>query len=179
MARVALIIANSVSSQPTVKAARSSKVSRTAIQVEQLFSQLPGKFAFEASRATDQPPEKIEELAREGAKRCSELDGLLLIYYFGHARRSKDDLLFVHPGSNKDSRSYLPFDSLFHTVMAGRPNRVLFLLDCCYAGASGKEIELLPESSRKKCCVIGCTSASTRALWEQQVENPLGYFTLA
>jgi hypothetical protein len=179
MARVALIIANSVSSQPTVKAARSSKVSRTAVQVRDLFSQLPGRFAFEASHEIDQKPDRIEELAKKAAKRCSSHDGLLVIYYFGHARRAKDDLIFVHRGPDREKRSYLPFASLFHNVMAGAPNRVLFFLDCCYAGASGKEVDLLPESSRKKCCLIASTSASTRALWEDKVENPLGYFTLA
>lgn len=179
MARVALIIANSVSSQPTVKAARSSKVSRTAAQVRDLFSQLPGKFAFEGSLQIDQDPDRIEEQARKAAKRCSSHGGLLVIYYFGHARRAKDDLIFVHPGTDRNKRSYLPFERLFHNVMAGTPNRVLFLLDCCYAGASGKEFELLPESSRKKCCLIASTSASTRALWEEKIENPLGYFTLA
>jgi hypothetical protein len=179
MARIALIIANSVSSQPTVKAARSSKISRTAAQVRDLFSQLPGKFAFEGFLEIDQEPDRIEEQAKKAAKRCSSNGGLLVIYYFGHARRSKDDLIFVHPGDDRGKRSYLPFASLFYNVMAGAPYRVLFLLDCCYAGASGKEFELLPEYARKKCCLIASTSASTRALWEEKIENPLGYFTLA
>jgi hypothetical protein len=66
-----------------------------------------------------------------------------------------------------------------HTVMSGDPGNVLFLLDCCFAGASQKTIELLPDSARKNCCVIACTSASTRAYWDGDDDNPIGFFTLA
>jgi caspase domain-containing protein len=163
-----------------MKSAGAAKVHRTAAQLKSLFSGLPDGFAFRAGPPlVDVTAEDAEEAARQAAKSCTSSGSLLLVYYFGHARRDKDDLLFVHPGARRDENSYLGFDTLIHTVMAGKPHRVLFLLDCCYAGASAKEFDLLPEFARKRCCLIGCTSASTRAFWEQHVDAPLGYFTLA
>jgi hypothetical protein len=100
-----------------------------------------------------------------------------LVYYFGHARREGDDLAFVHPGAGKDRRAYLSFESLFHTVMAGMPKAVLFLLDCCYAGAAKKQFELLTD--RSKHCLIACTTPSTRAFFEEGLESPIGSFSRA
>jgi len=179
VARVALVIANSVSSQPSLKTPRSQRVLRSAQQLKSLLTELPQEFAFEASYESNASPERIEREAKKAAKRCRGSNGLLVVYYFGHARRDLDDLAFVHPGKKGGDRTYLGFKVLFHSVMSGNPQNVLFLLDCCYAGASQKAIELLPEPERKKCCVIACTNASTRAFWNGKDDSPIGYFTLA
>ncbi len=179
MARVALVIANSISSQPSLKAPRSQRILRAAQRLRTLLTELPQDFAFEASYESDASPERIEREARKAARKCNESNGLLVVYYFGHARRDLDDLTLVHPGRNRGERAYLPFKVLFHSVMSGNPRSVLFLLDCCYAGASQEAIELLPESARSNCCVIACTSASTRAYWYGDDDSPFGFFTLA
>jgi uncharacterized caspase-like protein len=121
----------------------------------------------------------VEREANKGAKKCRGADGLLVVYYFGHGRRDRDDLALVHPGSKRGTRSYLSFKTLFYTVMAGHPGNVLFLLDCCYAGASEKAMDLLPDQAKNNCCLMACTSASTRAYWEGDDDNPIGFFTLA
>jgi len=179
VSRVALVIANSVSAQPSQKAPKSQRVLRAAQQLKTLLTELPQPFAFDATYASDASPAKIEHEARKAAKKCKGSDGLLIVYYFGHARRDLDDLTLVHPGRKRGERAFLPFKVLFHSVMSGNPRCVLFLLDCCYAGASQTAVELLGESARKNCCVIACTSASTRAYWEGDEESPIGFFSLA
>lgn len=179
MPRVALLIANSISSQPSVRAPRSRRVLRAAQRLTTLLTELPQEFAFEAAYEPDASPDRIEREARKAAKRCSGPNGLLVVYYFGHARRDRDDLTLVHPGKKRGERAYLPFKVLFHSVMSGNPHNVLFLLDCCYAGASQEALDLLPESARKTCCVMACTSASTRAYWDGDDDSPIGFFTLA
>jgi hypothetical protein len=179
VARIALVVANSVSSQQSLKAPRSQRVLRAAQQLKNLLTELPREFAFETSYESDASPVRIEQEARRAARKCKGSAGLLVVYYFGHARRDLEDLSLVHPGKKRGDRTYLSFRALFHTVMSGNPGNVLFLLDCCYAGASKKVIELLPDSARKNCCVIACTSASTRAYWDGDDDSPIGFFTLA
>jgi Caspase domain len=179
MTRVALVIANSVSSQPSLKAPRSQRVLRVAQQLKTLLTELPQGFAFETSYESDASPDRIEREARNAARKCRGSRGLLVVYYFGHARRDVDDLALVHPGKKRGERAYLPFKVLFHSVMSGNPHNVLFLLDCCYAGASQETFDLLPTSARTNCCVIASTSASTRAYWYGDDDSPIGFFTLA
>jgi hypothetical protein len=179
VARVALVIANSVSSQPSLKGPRSQRVLRAAQQLRTLLTELPRDFAFEASYESDASPDRIEAEARKAAKKCRGSSGLLVVYYFGHARRDLDDLTLIHPGKKRGDRAYLPFKQLFHSVMSGGPHSVLFLLDCCFAGTSKEAIDLLPDSAKRNCCVIACTSPSTRAYWDGDDENPIGFFTLA
>jgi len=179
VARVALIIANSISSQPSLKAPRSQRVLRSAQQLKNLLTELPQHFAFETTYEADSKPDRVEREANKAAKKCRGADGLLVVYYFGHGRRDQDDLSLVHPGTKRGTRSYLSFKTLFHTVMAGNPSNVLFLLDCCYAGTSEKAMDLLPEAEKKHCCLMACTSASTRAYWDGDDDNPIGFFTLA
>lgn len=180
MNRVALVIANSVSSQPsTMKVARPQRVLRAAQQLRSVLAELSSEFAFDPVYEPDSTPERVEREARKAASKCTGKDGLLLVYYFGHARRDEDDLAFVHPGSKRGQRTYLSFSTLFYSVMSKKPRNVLFLLDCCYAGASQETIELIPEALKRNCCVIACTSASTRAYWEGDDDSPIGFFTLS
>ena len=179
MARVALLIANSTSSQPSLRSPRSQRVLRSVQQLRTLLTELPTGFAFEASYEADSSPERIEREAKKAARKCSGPNGLLVVYYFGHGRREVDDLALVHPGRKRGERTYLPFKTLFYNVMAGNPKNVLFLLDSCYAGTTEKAMDLLPEPAKKHCCMMACTSASTRAFWDGDEENPIGFFTLA
>ena len=179
MARNALIIANSISSQISVGAPKSQRVLRSAQQLKSLLMELPQEFAFATSYEANSKPERVEREANLAAKRCRGSNGLLIVYYFGHGRRDADDLSFVHPGTKPGNRSYLSFKALLYNIMAGNPGNVLFLLDCCYAGASQRAMDLLPEAAKKNCCLIACTSASTRAFWEGAEDNPIGTFTLA
>jgi hypothetical protein len=63
---------------------------------------------------------------------------------------------------------------MFYGVRAADPSSALFLLDCCYAGAAGKHVAELPQN---RYCLIACTTASTRALWENRGDTPIGVFT--
>lgn len=179
MARVALVIANSVTSQVSLTAPRPGKVLRAALRLNDLLQELPQDFAFESSYESNATPERVQQAARKAAKRCRGPRGLLVIYYFGHGRRQSDGLSFVHPGRKTGSKEDLSFSALLHSVLSGSPNNVLFLLDCCYAGASEASIDLLPESERRRCCAIACTSASTRAYWDGDDDSPIGFFTSA
>lgn len=177
MTRLAVVIANSVASQPTQRGMRPSRVRRTAKEVDTLLSRLPRRYAFTVKRIVDAEPAEVRRKVSSAARRCTGQGSLLLVYYFGHARREADALAFVHPSTVKGGRSSLAFASLFHTIMAEAPAKVLFLLDCCYAGAAEREFDF--NTGRKHHCLMACTTPSTRAFFEQGLESPIGSFTRA
>jgi hypothetical protein len=135
---------------------------------------LPSKFRFETRQLLDQRATRISQEIDRAAVQCKSPGSLLLIYYFGHGKRDPNGLAFVHRGTSKGNRETLTFQSMFHRVRAGEPSGALFLLDCCYAGAAGKQIAGLPENEY---CLVACTTASTRALWENRGDTPIGVFS--
>jgi uncharacterized caspase-like protein len=173
MSRIAVVIANSVTSQPIQKGMGASSVRRTASILASMLSKLPGKYAFDARQVVDEKPTQVRKAIDAAAAMGRKDNELLLVYYFGHARREGDDLAFVHPGK-KGQRDYLAFSTVFHTVMVHAPQKVVYILDCCYAGAAARQFDLLPE---RRHFLMACTTASTRAWWEENRDTPLGYFT--
>ena len=173
MSRLAIVIANSVTSQLT-KGLPVSKVRRAAEQVSEMLASLPGEHAFDVKRFVDQRPETVRNAIDRAASKCTSAKSLLLIYYFGHGRREADDLSFVHPGRGKTKREYLKFNQLFYAVKSRETSNVLFLLDCCYAGAGGGKVAQLPEKGH---CLMACTTASTLAMFEERGDTPIGIFT--
>jgi len=139
-----------------------------------LLEGLPSPFQFETHQLLDERPSRINRELDRAATQCRSAESLLLIYYFGHARRVPDGLAFVHRGPSKQTRESLTFQSMFYRVRAGDPSSALFVLDCCYAGAAGKHVAELPQN---RYCLIACTTASTRALWENRGDTPIGVFT--
>ena len=174
MPRVALVIANSITAQPTQKGLGGPKVKRVADQMCEVLRGLPGDFAFDARPLVDQRPQKINREIDRAASECHSPSSVFLLYYFGHGKREPDGLAFVHPAGPDQGRASLAFQSVFYRVRAGGPRNALFVLDCCYAGAAGKQIADLPEN---RYCLIACTTASTRAFWEDRGDTPIGIFT--
>ncbi len=82
------------------------------------------------------------------ARRAAGRDGMLLIYYIGHARyltwsSGRSDVFLVTANFNPDDArddpdAHLSMTWLQEKVLRhGEPDRLLLVLDCCYAGAIG------------------------------------------
>ena len=136
MKRIAVVIANSVTSQPTQKGWAPPKVRRVAEQVGNLLSALPNNLGFETRIVFDSKPQPVRRELDKAAKSCADSDSLLLVYYFGHGIRERNDLAFVHPGKKRTEPEFLSFETVFYTIRAHIQKRVEFIIDCCYAGAA-------------------------------------------
>jgi len=177
--RIAILIANSLSPQQTQKSIGQPSVKRTVQQVADLLSRLPDSYAFKTIPLIDSKPDVVRRTVDREAQKCARSRSLLLLYYFGHGVRLRDDdgedyLAFLHPTSS--GSAYLPLSSLLYTVKAHSPKKVLCILDCCYAGLAAKKFELPHDIDF---CLMACTTASTRARWEDGIDHPIGVFTRA
>ncbi len=180
MQRVAILIANSLAPQHTQRGVRRPDVKRAVEQIAALLSRLPEEYAFNPITLVDSKPDLVRRAVDREAQKCGKSKSLLLLYYFGHGVRLRDDagedyLAFLHPSKNSGS-DYLKLTTLLYTIRAHSPRRVLCILDCCYAGLASKQFQLPRDIDF---CLMACTTASTRARWEERVDHPIGVFTRA
>jgi len=173
MKRQAVVIANSVTSQRTQKGFKRGLIHQTAEQIGRVLEGLPAKYAFDVLTAVDENARRLRQKVSRAAGKAAGSGTLLLVYYFGHARLQGDDLAFVHPSAGRDRKDYLEFQALLHTIAAERAEKVLLILDCCYAGAGAYTLDL----HRFKYCLMACPTASTRAWYDEDTERPMGVFT--
>jgi hypothetical protein len=176
--RIAVLIANSLSFQHTQRGVKRPAVTRTVEQIAGLLAKLPDGNAFRTIPLIDSKPDVVRRAVDKAAQSCAHSRALLLLYYFGHGLRLRDDegedfLAFLHPTKGSAS-SYLQLPKLLYTIKAHSPRKVLCILDCCYAGLAAKKFQLPGDVDF---CMMACTTASTRARWEENVDHPIGVFT--
>lgn len=173
--RTALLLANSVTAQHTQERTPAALVRRTVEQVVSTLSHLPPPYAFDCTTMVDEPGDRVRRSIDRAAEQARDRDSLLLIYYFGHGRLEEDDLALVYPGKKNDQPKTLAFKAILHQVEVHAPKKVLFVLDCCYAGAAASQID----SIAKHHCLMACTTPTTRAYFEESFGRPIGIFTRA
>ncbi len=61
-------------------------------------------------------------------------------------------------------------------VKSNNPRHVIFVIDCCYAGAAAEKIE---NTLTRTYNLMACTTPSTRARYEGSSANPIGTFSKA
>jgi hypothetical protein len=142
-----------------------------------VLQNLPGSYSFEVSTSVDERQNKVRQKIERAAERATEADALFLLYYFGHGALLEDyGLAFVHPGRRKGDRELLSFSAVEGVVRdVARARKALFLVDCCFAGAAARSIEL---SMRGQFCILASTTPTARAyLHYDSLEPPIGAFT--
>jgi len=174
--RLALVIANAVTSQTGPPGVGRSLVKRTAESVAAALAKLPEAYAFTPRILIDEKPSRVLANVDQLASRCRKSEDIFLVYYFGHGRLIEDQLEFIHRGGKKQPRDYLTFQSLLDRVKSNNPRHVLFVIDCCYAGAAAETID---PSLTRTYNVMACTTPATRARYEGTSGNPIGTFSKA
>jgi hypothetical protein len=174
--RLALVIANAVSSQSGPPGVGKSLVKRTAESIGAALANLPEPYAFEPTILVDDIPNRVLRSVDKISGKCRKSNDLFLLYYFGHGRLIEDQLEFIHRGTKPGSRDYLSFQRLLDRVKSNTPHNVLFVIDCCYAGAATEQIE---PSLSNTYHLMACTTPTTRARYEGASDNPIGTFSKA
>ncbi len=104
MSRVALVLANSVTSPSGVPGVRRPLVKQTANSIASALERLPGAHGFNARTLVDERPNRVLTVVDQLAVRCNKTDDVFLFYYFGHGRLIENELEFIHYGSSKKDR---------------------------------------------------------------------------
>lgn len=172
--RLALVIANAVTSPIGAPGVGRSLVRRTADSIASELAKLPGTYAFTPRTLVDEPPNRVLTLVDQLSSRCTKAEDIFLLYYFGHGRLIEDQLEFMHRGTNKHPRDFLAFQRLLDRVKSNNPRNVIFVIDCCYAGAAA---EIIETSLTRTYNLMACTTPATRARYEGASGNPIGTFT--
>lgn len=107
-----------------------------------LVDQSRGKFLLETLLDADSQliSDKVEELLKSAA----EKDALALIYYSGHGLLDPSNRLYLAARDSQTGKfgRTVPITNIVNWVRIYRPKRVIILLDCCYSGAAGSDLEL-------------------------------------
>jgi hypothetical protein len=114
--RLALVIANAVSSQSGPPGVGKSLVKRTAESIGAALANLPEPYAFEPTILVDDIPNRVLRSVDKISGKRRKSNDLFLLYYFGHGRLIEDQLEFIHRGTKPGSRDYLSFQRLLDRV---------------------------------------------------------------
>jgi hypothetical protein len=179
LSRHAILIANSIA-----YGIRSKNIPGTVINsiIQDFSTRLDnlGEYTFETTTVVNETTAKATEKIRVAIKHASKTGDLLVIYYFGHAVRplnSDTDLYFFFNDSDwLDLPSMLDFSDIVKWLSAYKPNKVVIILDCCYAGAIGSKLRLL-EKYNGQYYLMASVTYKNKAEVDYSDDRPVGVFT--
>ncbi|MGO8811725.1 MAG: caspase family protein [Candidatus Sulfotelmatobacter sp.] len=174
MNRQAILLLNSIGFEPETRYPR-SLLSSIESDLDGNLSRL-GDFSFECSSIRDKTADEANRKLKAEIKKCRQNGcDLLLFYYFGHAILSEQDLrLFFKDSDATVSPTMLGFKDVVSMITGFGIRRVIFVLDCCYAGAGADHIALQPSRNWEYCLLAAATGTAETVASERP---SMGIFT--
>lgn len=140
-----------------------------------------GEYSFTSRLLIDPDHQDAQIQLNKAFEQFGEMIGdensILLIYYFGHAVDRVDGLHFCFKDSNIEKiATLLSFDWLVKQAFGYKNNNVIFMLDCCYAGASIRNIQRNPMVVDGKYALL-CSAIPTQKANILPGISPFGVFS--
>ncbi|MEW2414637.1 VWA domain-containing protein [Streptomyces sp. NPDC046866] len=115
-------------------------------------------------------PRTVDEFDRRLGAAVEAAEGLLLLYFSGHgAVPSTGDELWllmrratIVPGAESVFLGAVPWKSVLTVLSRSRAERVVVILDCCYAGNASAGWDALPTAQRQRTCLLMSVQANNR-----------------
>jgi hypothetical protein len=177
MARQAILIGSSVVGILSQKSVTTQRLRRNLARLESALRTLPGDYAFQVHTLVDRPPREIRTALDRAAERAHRSDSLLLMYYFGHGALSRELGLDLVACGNPRTFQTFPVTLFQGPRQAHGVARTLTILDCCYAGASERQLDL--GGTRQHALMAAVTASSKAYVRAESTEPPIGVFTNA
>lgn len=131
---------------------------------------LPDLDNLEAQNQISKLLDKYSRIQDDDENNC------LIIYYHGHAVDRDDGLHFRFKDSDEDKlATFLSFKWIAEKTFDYGINKVIFILDCCYAGAGKRTI---PNLTTDKKYFLMCSAIPTQKANIQPEKSPFGIFSL-
>ncbi len=178
--RHAILVGNSVAYQDKSKNITRQVVERSIADLGRQLTSLGEEFSFSTTEVIDKPSDSARRdvLAAIRATQQKQKE-LLLLYYFGHGIKSSDGnalYLFFRDSDPADETTMLDFSTIAGWLRNFRIPKVVIILDCCYAGAVGGEIQLLSGHNRNY-FVMAAATPKEKARADYEDEQPFGVFS--
>ncbi|MFB7981562.1 caspase family protein [Streptomyces vinaceus] len=115
-------------------------------------------------------PRTVDEFDRHLDAAVEAAEGLLLLYFSGHgAVPSTGDELWllmrratIVPGTESVFRGAVPWKSVLTVLSGARAERVVVILDCCYAGNASAAWDVLGTAGRQRISLLMSVQANNR-----------------
>jgi len=143
MSRYAILLANSAKADDPTLSVGATEARQNLEDFQDRLRHL-GKQSFESTSLVDENCDdartKIGKIAKKLVHDNSP-DSCLLFYYFGHGVERSNDLHILFKDSNSAVLpSMLAFQGIADTLFGYGHERILFILDCCFAGAAAFKV---------------------------------------
>lgn len=181
--RKAILIINTAHSDDSKFDVNLTAAKHNADQFSKILGSL-GDYSFSVDTIIDQKYNDgkirlsllLEQYNMDYESLTTDDDSCLLVYYFGHAIDRNNDLHFIFNNSNTDKLpTCLQFSQLARDIFGYGFKNILFILDCCYSGASIKYVpEQLSESSNY---AFLCSAIPTNKAYTTKGITPFGVFS--
>lgn len=185
MLREAILIGNPVKSSEKKFNVDQKQLRKKIADITNILENL-GEHKFKVkeivSKKRDQAGIEIKSYIREYKQQLDRQEDpnekdCLLIYYFGHGVQRKNDLCFVFKDSKtSEFPSLLPFNDVAQLMNEYKIPRIIFIIDCCYAGASTQKVNTTLTSGIQYC--ILASSIPTQKSKILGGPSPFGTFSL-
>jgi hypothetical protein len=186
MQRTAILLINSAKSSNPSTNVDKNRAKYHGREIATKLNNL-GEYSFTVNGIVDESHIEAEKkikgvLSSLQKKWTDEKENCLLFYYFGHARdREMQDgrhsLHFFFNDSDENVKSTLiSFDEIAQTVFGYGISNVVFILDCCYAGAALLSFSRNLNSASKY--FVLCSAIPTQKANIRSGKSPFGFFSL-
>jgi hypothetical protein len=183
MTRRAILVTNRAATSDPSLSVTSSEVTKNTSRFKQRLRQL-GQHSFKVpdeavvvDEERDAAYTKIKGAIREASKALGDDGDCLLFYYFGHGVERSNTLYFVFKDSDPGSLpSLLSFEEIVELITGFGVQKVIFVLDCCFAGASAHRIHAQMGAGTRFSIVASV--ASIQRAYVATGPSPFGAFSL-
>ena len=180
MNRQAILLGNTAESDDPSLSVSASVLQRKLRDIENVLNRL-GKYSFNVLHLRNQKRQSASNEIHRTVQRYSQsigrsADSCLLFYYFGHAVVREKELCFVFKDSKSDQMpTMLSFQDIVKTVLGFHIPSVIFVLDCCYAGAAEYSVPQF-SGARSNYYLLASTLPTQKAIIEN-ANVPFGAFS--
>jgi hypothetical protein len=177
MSRRALLIANSVAYSDISKNVPRATVNSVVAELSTSLSGLDEEYSFATHAVVDTEHAAARETIRNYIRKSDKSD-LLLLYYFGHAMNDpyRGELhLYFRDSEATDPGSMLSLRDIVNWLEIYKIQRVVMMLDCCYAGTGAKALRF--SGSVKDAYIMASVNSQEKAAIDYHGERAYGVFS--
>lgn len=174
--RQAFLIANSVSYGVGSKNVSVNIVRAMMSELAEKLNSL-GDYSFDTEILIDKNVSDIRQKALRKIRYCGNNDQMFLFFYFGHAYRAEDNLLYLFCKDSVDPEepTMLKLNDIVDWIKKYAVPETVMILDCCHGGTIASQFKILDDIN--KYYLMASVTPKDKALVDFGDSKPFGTFS--
>ncbi len=174
--RQALLIANSISYGVGSKNVGVNIVKSMMSEFAEKLNSL-GEYTFNTETLIDSTVSDIRKKALKKIRDCGNNNQMLLFFYFGHAFRDEDNLLYLFCKDSEypEEPTMLKLNDVIDWIKKYSVPETIMILDCCHGGTIASQFKILDEIN--KYYLMASVTPKDKALVDYGDSKPFGTFS--